>query len=108
YGFFFSSRRRHTRSDRDWSSDVCSSDLVDGPAGGELAELQRAVHRLADGLAAESRARAEAFDTLSLRIDRLAAALEKPSARIGQDRKSVVVGKAWRSRWEARRVRKKE
>src|SRR5216683_905446 len=26
--FFFSSRRRHTRSDRDWSSDVCSSDLA--------------------------------------------------------------------------------
>src|SRR5699024_12127551 len=25
--FFFSSRRRHTRSKRDWSSDVCSSDL---------------------------------------------------------------------------------
>src|SRR5256884_4723561 len=30
--FFFSSRRRHTRCSRDWSSDVCSSDL------GELAE----------------------------------------------------------------------
>src|SRR5207245_6905268 len=37
--FFFSSRRRHTRCYRDWSSDVCSSDLdevvrddlVDGP-----------------------------------------------------------------------------
>src|SRR5690349_24189871 len=28
--FFFSSRRRHTRSLRDWSSDVCSSDLVGG------------------------------------------------------------------------------
>src|SRR5699024_12719922 len=27
YFFFFSSRRRHTRSKRDWSSDVCSSDL---------------------------------------------------------------------------------
>src|SRR3989442_15939422 len=26
--FFFSSRRRHTRCGRDWSSDVCSSDLV--------------------------------------------------------------------------------
>src|SRR5256886_12663749 len=26
--FFFSSRRRHTRFDCDWSSDVCSSDLV--------------------------------------------------------------------------------
>src|SRR2546429_2028085 len=27
--FFFSSRRRHTRCSRDWSSDVCSSDLGD-------------------------------------------------------------------------------
>src|SRR5690349_23382457 len=34
--FFFSSRRRHTRSLRDWSSDVCSSDLprqIDTGAG---------------------------------------------------------------------------
>src|SRR6266496_4959952 len=31
--FFFSSRRRHTRSLRDWSSDVCSSDLS-GYSGG--------------------------------------------------------------------------
>src|SRR5207247_8436366 len=28
FPFFFSSRRRHTRSTRDWSSDVCSSDLA--------------------------------------------------------------------------------
>src|SRR3989440_1558129 len=28
YTLTFSSRRRHTRSDRDWSSDVCSSDLT--------------------------------------------------------------------------------
>src|SRR5438132_7835692 len=28
YFFFFSSRRRHTRSLCDWSSDVCSSDLL--------------------------------------------------------------------------------
>src|SRR5690348_17699301 len=27
--FFFSSRRRHTRWTGDWSSDVCSSDLID-------------------------------------------------------------------------------
>src|SRR5687768_18097199 len=27
--FFFSSRRRHTRCSRDWSSDMCSSDLLD-------------------------------------------------------------------------------
>src|SRR5690625_6401765 len=33
--FFFSSRRRHTRWPRDWSSDVCSSDLrAQGPAPG--------------------------------------------------------------------------
>src|SRR2546430_3555693 len=29
--FFFSSRRRHTRFDCDWSSDVCSSDLITLP-----------------------------------------------------------------------------
>src|SRR5882757_10248554 len=36
--FFFSSRRRHTRYWRDWSSDVCSSDLSDSVArrGDEL------------------------------------------------------------------------
>src|SRR5690606_39738362 len=28
--FFFSSRRQHTRFSRDWSSDVCSSDLIYG------------------------------------------------------------------------------
>src|SRR5690349_24752798 len=32
YVFFFSSRRRHTRSLRDWSSDVCSSDLLSADA----------------------------------------------------------------------------
>src|SRR5207253_7062272 len=35
--FFFSSRRRHTRWPRDWSSDVCSSDLIE-QAKGKLAE----------------------------------------------------------------------
>src|SRR5690606_39179337 len=34
--FFFSSRRRHTRFSRDWSSDVCSSDL---PAFNEPREI---------------------------------------------------------------------
>src|SRR5690625_6600951 len=32
--YFFTSRRRHTRWPRDWSSDVCSSDL-DGRPGGD-------------------------------------------------------------------------
>src|SRR6266550_7700701 len=34
--FFFSSRRRHTRCSRDWSSDVCSSDLNAGQLVGTV------------------------------------------------------------------------
>src|SRR5207245_3782628 len=42
--FFFSSRRRHTRCYRDWSSDVCSSDLAVGPAdSGDAASSLRAL-----------------------------------------------------------------
>src|SRR2546426_3483462 len=33
YVFFFSSRRRHTRLQGDWSSDVCSSDLLNSRRG---------------------------------------------------------------------------
>src|SRR2546429_5636564 len=33
FSFFFSSRRRHTRCSRDWSSDVCSSDLARAGSG---------------------------------------------------------------------------
>src|SRR3990172_12217284 len=36
--WFFSSRRRHTRCSRDWSSDVCSSDLPDT----DMTEIGRA------------------------------------------------------------------
>src|SRR5206468_8809952 len=39
-------RRRHTRSDRDWSSDVCSSDLTDDQAVGFIAALQFDLPRL--------------------------------------------------------------
>src|SRR5688572_31860782 len=39
--FFFSSRRRHTRFDCDWSSDVCSSDLVYVPNVRLLEEVAR-------------------------------------------------------------------
>src|SRR5690625_6471173 len=41
YRFFFSSRRRHTRWPRDWSSDVCSSDLG---IGGQDAAAGQVVH----------------------------------------------------------------
>src|SRR6266496_4490543 len=63
--FFFSSRRRHTRSLRDWSSDVCSSDLLGEDAGvppplpgggsfllGDRAELKEIDHQEVAGLGA--------------------------------------------------------
>src|SRR5258707_7672773 len=43
--FFFSSRRRHTRYWRDWSSDVCSSDLRVLVAGGANRARERAPSR---------------------------------------------------------------
>src|SRR3989449_6574134 len=46
--FFFSSRRRHTRCSRDWSSDVCSSDLGRAERDGLLGALAREEAREVD------------------------------------------------------------
>src|SRR5207249_8196034 len=43
--FFFSSRRRHTRSKRDWSSDVCSSDLRHARVGDAAVLVARGERR---------------------------------------------------------------
>src|SRR5437870_13819568 len=73
--FFFSSRRRHTRWPRDWSSDVCSSDLYSaaeaqariGEAatgiGGKMADAGAAIER-ARAKTEEMQARAGAMDEL--------------------------------------------
>src|SRR5690606_40355167 len=85
--FFFSSRRRHTRFSRDWSSDVCSSDL-----------RGRALHR---GVAAH-RPRA--------RGGRLRAAGRRAAKRIAGPRarsEERRVGKECRSRWWPERERQK-
>src|SRR5207253_4375059 len=47
--FFFSSRRRHTRWPRDWSSDVCSSDLVSRSANDRIAQGNRLARPGEDG-----------------------------------------------------------
>src|SRR5207302_5962802 len=59
--FFFSSRRRHTRFSRDWSSDVCSSDLARGPVrGGDPTRAAAdAAHARRAGGARPARARSE-------------------------------------------------
>src|SRR2546430_5529664 len=63
--FFFSSRRRHTRFDCDWSSDVCSSDL-------QVNGLEDAIHRCrrykeagADALFVEAPSNAEELGTIA-------------------------------------------
>src|SRR5690606_39457851 len=48
YRVFFSSRRRHTRFSRDWSSDVCSSDLAE--RGADLLQEKRSPGQLFDGV----------------------------------------------------------
>src|SRR5689334_24842354 len=50
--FFFSSRRRHTRWNCDWSSDVCSSDLMQEALGG--ADRIAAIRDLEQQVRAES------------------------------------------------------
>src|SRR6266498_5188288 len=65
--FFFSSRRRHTRCGRDWSSDVCSSDLVFEPGDlriprvGNLTDLLEGLEPLLE-LDAEGRVGAVAVE----------------------------------------------
>src|SRR2546427_7834853 len=60
--FFFSSRRRHTRFDCDWSSDVCSSDLL------EVEDSIRVVGEAGDGGEAVERVPQAAVDVLLLDI----------------------------------------
>src|SRR5690606_39954994 len=57
FSFFFSSRRRHTRFSRDWSSDVCSSDLGAASVIGtalSLAKSRAPVHVVAVAALAEN------------------------------------------------------
>src|SRR2546429_1351262 len=90
--FFFSSRRRHTRCSRDWSSDVCSSDLLghahveaEAVVAGGLAVAGRRLQHLRRQRRAQR-----------LRIDHLAA-LE--AALVQQRSEERRVGKECRSRW---------
>src|SRR5207253_3624900 len=84
--FFFSSRRRHTRWPRDWSSDVCSSDLGTWRAMSPAAE----VAQLAKDLTSELAQAAEANKQLRADLDAAVTALRRSEER--------RVGKECRSR----------
>src|SRR2546422_2874109 len=93
--FFFSSRRRHTRCSRDWSSDVCSSDLE---RLAERAELLAGV-RLRVGI--EGRAavgRLERLPQQALELGQIRGAEREADVarRRSEERR---VGKECRSRW---------
>src|SRR6266850_6214690 len=60
--FFFSSRRRHTRLQGDWSSDVCSSDLILRRLDGDPRLDLGAVRALLRGGFGSSRAGEDPFD----------------------------------------------
>src|SRR5438067_2813970 len=92
--FFFSSRRRHTRSKRDWSSDVCSSDLDwQGPVGRHAAH--RAAGHRAERVTDEEEHRREQADGAGERDDAerrpagCAAELDERSEerRVGKERR---------------------
>src|SRR5438445_8601910 len=70
--FFFSSRRRHTRYWRDWSSDVCSSDLV-----------HRLAHHAGLPLPTRRSAGAAGYDVCSAEPDLVLQPLERRLIRTG-------------------------
>src|SRR6266550_4668088 len=92
--FFFSSRRRHTRCSRDWSSDVCSSDLAEAIAIARRSGFEAGLNDpFAGGHVIERHARpSSGVHALQVEIDRrcyLDARLAKPGA--GFDRVAAVI-----------------
>src|SRR2546421_7050728 len=93
--FFFSSRRRHTRSDRDWSSDVCSSDLGSTPEKPEdtpLEELGASMQATFNGQLGKQ------SSSLVARMisSKMPGGFNITTARRSEERR---VGKECRSRW---------
>src|SRR5437762_6732528 len=101
YFFFFSSRRRHTRYIGDWSSDVCSSDLIPTTQGCHSERSE--VHVVKDSsFSLLNRQKRDASLTLSMtpRFLRL-----KARGLRSEERR---VGKECRSRWWACKYKEKK
>src|SRR5690606_40895958 len=87
--FFLSSRRRHTRFSRDWSSDVCSSDLImacgpaDQPEESSAAESLPETNRL---MLTDAQLQNSSLERASLEKQRVSGTLQLRSEerRVGQ------------------------
>src|SRR5258707_8855107 len=92
--FFFSSRRRHTRYWRDWSSDVCSSDLEDVRAIRKIIAAKARKYQFTPMIGRSHGVHAEPTTfglKMALMHDEFTRALERSEER--------RVGKECRSRW---------
>src|SRR5690606_39952142 len=95
--FFFSSRRRHTRFSRDWSSDVCSSDLRGGVWRTYVTEPSTETGRPGHwGMTPSSGGRCASGSSTARFIRPILLPLERLQPPVRSEERSV--GKEWRSR----------
>src|SRR5207248_5501939 len=106
--FFFSSRRRHTRSYGDWSSDVCSSDLPDALTPGEFERVK--IHPRVGAEILRNVPFGAPIGELVLCHHERWDGLGYPAGLRGEDIRSEErrVGKEWRSGGEAARDERRE
>src|SRR5690606_39592272 len=83
---FFSSRRRHTRFSRDWSSDVCSSDLAELEAQ-DVVEQRRFAHigTAHDGYRAATEIAMTVHASFSISVSHTPAVLRSEERRVGKE-----------------------
>src|SRR5688500_20235635 len=101
--FFFSSRRRHTRLQGDWSSDVCSSDLQE--VAGQVGRLQRRATTGQSGPGAERGVGVERAAVVRLPVDPVSPVpqvLRSEERRVGKECRSRGWGEAYQKKEKGR------
>src|SRR5688572_32021084 len=93
--FFFSSRRRHTRFDCDWSSDVCSSDLT-GRGTVVTGRIERGIVKVSETVEIVG-IRTDSTKTTVTGVEMFRKILDE--GRAGERSEERRVGKECRSRW---------
>src|SRR3712207_8303523 len=91
--FFFSSRRRHTRYWRDWSSDVCSSDLS------KIEAIRYRFYEVERQVAFTLPSRARPFADVRLYVLITESSCKRPWLEVAGRSEERRVGKECRSRW---------